>query len=554
MMLNKNQYGMKKNFIMFLCLVTVVFLTIIFCILNIVIYKSIYSEYSSEAQSRLSNAVKQTSDVYTRMVDKEQNIINSTLVMEELKNLKNYDINELVKSYDLLDRFFHGFDEYGKFSSEQIVMYLRGNHFPEGEYINRIERLEKKPFWNELENSQIYKSTWYYDDEYISVYRHLRYYDEDFGYLEVQVPLETIESIFEAINTEEYEKFEIISPTGETIYSGNTGSEQKFNFTLSGELPDDSVVVFSANKLYAMKSYFYYAVSIFVAFIIMAVLCYFIYTYIVGMIMSDLYKFILNIQSSEKVLLNADLIEVDGDKDIRHIKEKFKELITKNNRMHLKIEEINREKSRVELNFLQSCINPHLLYNSLSAIKWLMMDNVDNEVLSIIDDMTDYYRAVLAEGDEFISIREEIRLTERYVEIIKAAYSIDINLEIDAEEEILDCYIIKLLLQPIVENAVIHGVNGIDDARIKITVKSIEEDVIFEVADNGYGIDDETLKNLYDKNSRKGFGLRNSRKRIAVYYGKQYGISIDSKEGEGTKVSVRVKRINQKPDMKGIDI
>ena len=105
---------------------------------------------------------------------------------------------------------------------------------------------------------------------------------------------------------------------------------------------------------------------------------------------------------------------------------------------------------------------------------------------------------------------------------------------------------IKLLLQPIVENAVVHGVNGIENAQITVSARADGDDIIFKIIDNGYGMDKETADAAGVKN-KKGFGLENSRKRIRVYYGRGYGISLVSKKGEGTCVTVRVRRLTQKP-------
>lgn len=547
MKLDKNRFGMKKNLIMLLCILTVIFLTIIFCILNVILYKKVSSDYINEAKQRFEFAVDATNDTYQNMIDKEQNIINSTLITDEIRKIAGYDqsdINEIIKSYDLLDKFFLGLTEFGSFNSEQIVIYLHGDNFPEGKYINKIGRIQGSDIWEELESSAVYESTWAYSEDYVSVYRHIRNFDADYGYLEIKIPTEKTVGNFRNMRLSEHEALRIIGKDGDVLYSSRAGGN--YGFVIESTLADGNRAQFSANRFYIIKNYFIYAISLVVLFFAMLILCFFAYKRIIDVMTKDLYEFVLNIQNSEQMLLNPDLIHVDGDRDILQIKERFKELINRNNQMHSKIERLYKEKARVELNFLQSCINPHLLYNSLSAIKWLMMDSGNEETLGIIDDMTEYYRAVLSGGEEFITVDNEIRLIERYVQIIKTAYSIEIKLNIDVEKELLGCYVIKLLLQPIVENAVVHGVNGIENAQITVSARADGDDIIFKIIDNGYGMDKETADAAGVKN-KKGFGLENSRKRIRVYYGRGYGISLVSKKGEGTCVTVQVRRLTQKP-------
>lgn len=548
MKFDKNKFGMKKNLIMLLCVLTIIFLTIIFCILNVILYKKVSSDYINEAKQRFEYAVDVTNDTYRNMIDKEQNIINSTLITDEIKNITEYDqsnINDIIKSYDILDKFFRGLTEFGNFNSEQIVIYLNGDNFPEGKYINKIERIKNTDIWDRLEESAVYESTWTYNDDYISVYRHIKNFDADYGYLEIKIPTEKVIGSFRNMKLAKYEIVKIIGKNNNILYSSQ--NKKNYGFVIECTLADGNRAEFSANRFYIIKNYFIYAVSLIVLFFAMLIMCFFAYKRIIDVMTKDLYEFVLNIQNSEQMMLNPDLIQVDGDKDILQIKERFKELINRNNQMHNKIERLYKEKARVELNFLQSCINPHLLYNSLSAIKWLMMDSGNKETLDIIDDMTEYYRAVLSGGEEFITVDNEIKLIERYVQIIKTAYSIEINLVIDVEKELLNCYVIKLLLQPIVENAVVHGVNGIENAQITVSGRTDGDNIIFKIIDNGYGMDKATVDAVCVKKNKKGFGLENSRKRIRVYYGGGYGISLKSEQGKGTCVTVRVRKLMQKP-------
>ena len=194
-----------------------------------------------------------------------------------------------------------------------------------------------------------------------------------------------------------------------------------------------------------------------------------------------------------------------------------------------------------ELNLLQEQINPHFLYNALSSISVLAMGNGDKVASRAILYLSDFYRITLSKGKQDIPIREELNLLESYLKIQRMRFDDSIEVEYELDESLLDVHVVKLTLQPIVENAIHHGRD--DDSEVfHILIRLFEEQgkTVFEVIDDGCGMDPEKLMQLQNSmnHSEGGYGLRNVNIRIKLQYGSQYGVYIESERGFGTKIRI----------------
>lgn len=194
-----------------------------------------------------------------------------------------------------------------------------------------------------------------------------------------------------------------------------------------------------------------------------------------------------------------------------------------------------------ELNLLQEQINPHFLYNALSSISVLAMGNGDKVTSRAILYLSDFYRITLSKGKQDITIREELNLLESYLKIQRMRFDDSIEVEYELDESLFDVHVVKLTLQPIVENAIHHGRD--DDSEVfHILIRLFEEQekTVFEVIDDGCGMDPEKLMELQNSMNHfeGGYGLRNVNIRIKLQYGPQYGVYIESERGFGTKIRI----------------
>jgi len=207
---------------------------------------------------------------------------------------------------------------------------------------------------------------------------------------------------------------------------------------------------------------------------------------------------------------------------------------------------------KAELKALQAQINPHFLYNTLDTIVWMAETNKMEEVIEIVRALSSFFRIALSKGKDWIPIRQEIEHVRSYLYIQKIRYRDILDYEIEVDESILDGTILKLTLQPLVENALYHGIkNKRGGGTIWVRARRADHDlVLLEVHDDGVGftpykiakINSAITDHSDDKilQSESGFGLENVHKRIQLYYGKQYGLSIQSQYLEGTSVTVTI--------------
>ena len=192
-----------------------------------------------------------------------------------------------------------------------------------------------------------------------------------------------------------------------------------------------------------------------------------------------------------------------------------------------------------ELKALQAQINPHFLYNTLSLINWKALAAGEEDISRMTLALSTFYRTALNRGRNVLQVETELSNTRAYLEIQSMLHDGDFDYEIEAQTEILQCESLNLILQPLVENAIHHGIEEKTDGRGKITVRGWKEDncVWFMVEDNGVGMEQEVADKILTMES-KGYGVRNVDERIRVCYGEKYAMKVESVVGKGTKMTI----------------
>lgn len=207
------------------------------------------------------------------------------------------------------------------------------------------------------------------------------------------------------------------------------------------------------------------------------------------------------------------------------------------------------QKRLAEIKILQHQINPHFLYHTLNSIRWMSKiykaKNIDVMVTSLIK----LLKSTISNNDEYITINSEIELLQCYFEIQKFRFLDKFETQFIIDDEIKDCRIIKLLLQPIVENSLFHGIECMKQkGRIVISGSKVGEDIILIIDDNGVGMDEKMSELILEANhstnqDSKGIGLKNVNDRIKLHFGEKYGLKIQSKQKVGTRVEVKIPAI-----------
>lgn len=197
----------------------------------------------------------------------------------------------------------------------------------------------------------------------------------------------------------------------------------------------------------------------------------------------------------------------------------------------------------IELKYMQSQINPHFLYNTLDAIRWMAVVEQQEGIARQVEALSDIFRHALNSGMEMVTVEQETAHLQSYILIQKNRFGDRIQIHIHVEERLKQCKVIKLILQPLVENAIIHGLEEkVGGGTIRVTIQSEQDQICYLVEDDGVGAD-ETVINSYLQDSgesHNAFALKNIDERIKIKYGSSYGVRFRSQMGIGTRVEARM--------------
>lgn len=238
-------------------------------------------------------------------------------------------------------------------------------------------------------------------------------------------------------------------------------------------------------------------------------------------------------------------IVVDSENEIGSLTKSFNVMTQ---RIHELMAQNIREqeaKRKSELKALQSQINPHFLYNTLDSIIWMAEGKKNEEVVLMTASLARLLRQSISNEDELVSIGQEIEYARGYLTIQKMRYKDKLEFRIEVEPSILNIRLIKLVLQPVIENAIYHGLKY-KESRGLLLVKGFMKNgnAVLQVIDDGVGMDQETLDHIYERHKvdyhSNGVGIYNVQKRLQLYYGNEYGIVYESKPGEGTTATITI--------------
>ena len=238
-------------------------------------------------------------------------------------------------------------------------------------------------------------------------------------------------------------------------------------------------------------------------------------------------------------------LEVSSENEIGSLTKSFNVMTHRIQELMVQNIHEQEQKRKSELKALQSQINPHFLYNTLDSIIWMAEGKKNEEVVLMTASLARLLRQSISNEDELVSIGQEAEYARSYLTIQKMRYKDKLEFQIDISPAIFGVKIIKLVLQPIIENAIYHGLKYKDSKGFLIVRGYREgEKAVLEVEDNGVGMDEETLSHIFEKHKvnyhSNGVGVYNVQKRLKLYYGEEYGIVYKSKKNEGTRAVITI--------------
>ncbi|WP_454191197.1 sensor histidine kinase [Paenibacillus sp. Marseille-Q7038] len=262
----------------------------------------------------------------------------------------------------------------------------------------------------------------------------------------------------------------------------------------------------------------------------------------------------------KKLLHNIVLVEkgqfeqvelIRSRDEIGHLSNRFNKMSYELKRMVERMQQEEIEKAAAEMRALHNQINPHFLYNTLGSVKWIASMQQADKIVEMTDALISMLRYATRSDGTLVTIREEIENIANYVTIQNVRYYGCIQMRYEIEDRLMDYRMPKMILQPIVENAIFHGLAELEeDGVITIRIQPMGSDVTIEVCDNGVGMDHHTILNFREEKPEvgtgtTGIGLYNVQRRIQLHFGKPYGIQVDSQIGDGTMFTILLPAISE---------
>lgn len=259
------------------------------------------------------------------------------------------------------------------------------------------------------------------------------------------------------------------------------------------------------------------------------------------------------IQELEKSVNAIEAGELDtkvyagGSYEIQHLGRSIGDMAKRIQALMQDIVAEHESKRKSEFDTLQSQINPHFLYNTLDIIVWMIENEQKQEAVKVVTALARFFRISLSKGKSIIPVRDELEHVRNYLMIQQRRFKNKFVYVIDAKEEVMNLASLKLMLQPLVENAIYHGMEFMDgDGEIEIKVYQEQGELWFRISDNGLGMTEDQVENLLSEkphvSSRRGsgIGVKNVNERIKLYFGECYGLAIQSEPDEGTVILIHL--------------
>ena len=286
-----------------------------------------------------------------------------------------------------------------------------------------------------------------------------------------------------------------------------------------------------------------FAVFVVAAFLLVLVLT---NTFISSRITTPIQKLEKSVNAIEAGDLDTE-VYMGGSYEIRHLGRSIGDMAKRIKTLMEDIVAEHESKRKGEFDTLQSQINPHFLYNTLDIIVWMIENEQKQEAVRIVTALARFFRISLSKGRSIITVRDELEHVRNYLMIQQMRFKNKFVYHIDAGEEVMDLVSLKLILQPLVENAIYHGMEFMDgDGEICVKVYREAEDLWFRISDNGLGMTQKQVESLLDEKIHvssqrgSGIGVKNVNERIRLYFGADYGLTIQSEPDEGTTISIRL--------------
>lgn len=576
-------YDRQKIAVKFMLIFAAVLLVTILAT-SIVMYRRASDIIGQETENTMAGLMEQavlsTEDLY----DKVEDVCFRMYTMPSLgaiflRDSDDYSYNEQVADYYALAEIYNA--QMANRFIEGICMYFsNGGYYVDLQWACfSMKDAQALPWYGEMPENGAQK--WVYYDDYrkkneserfsASCIRTVRNKQgQTVGFIEVKMNRKYLREILQNINSVINGNVYEISADGRILATTEedmaVGSESLYTATIRELMEQDvksagirdgkerqriiMTEMTGGNYLFAVvpEHVFRARLSEFVFFAVVITLI----AIIAGLLMARLLsgqisKRIVRLSGSMKkaTLENTELAVIEKEDEITELSQSCNQMLTTSRRLVEDLYKVNIEKKESDLKLLQAQINPHFLYNILDSINWMAYRGETENVSKMTRLLSAFFRQALNRGEATVTVEQELEHVRTYLDILRLRYGDDIRYVIDVDPAILGQKTINLILQPIVENAVVHGIMEKEDPEGTVTIRGTHDEsyMVISIIDDGVGIPEDVIERItrgeLQPSSDGGFGLKNTNDRIRLHYGEEYGLMIESTK-LGTTVGVRL--------------
>lgn len=496
------------------------------CIFIVICTMYIYS--ASSALNKLKNELRVSLGRSAIQINSEfENCMNSAIKIatntEFISLLERDYLNSIETKLSVSNKISSYIDMLSPgFESEDgsVCVYSDNATLYKTMYLKNMEKIDNPSVVNELYEQKASDGVWCKDDYGFVFYKRIET-NNHHNLLQIKISQKRIKTLM---------------PESERFYFTLDNEAESEDVCFKEKLNNGYVLSVIVPSSEVRGIYVRNGIIFGVIFIALAALLYFVSKGIARALTNDVYRLIAAINGNDYVN-SIEKVTIKKYRDMEIIRSKLVEQLRMINTLHRSIEELEEKKKIAELETLQAKFNPHLLYNTLSVVKWDVMRGMKTDAAKILDRITEYYRMVF-NGETVIYLEEEVNLSQKYVGVMRLAREEDIYLSVNVDEKLREFKLLKMTLQPLIENSILHG----RSKNIEIYAKETDDCIEVGVRDNGYGMDPSKVNELNSENDEteskyKNFGIRNTRNRLFLFFGEErFKLAIESKQNSYTDV------------------
>ena len=514
--------------------------------------KSSIENYLTQAVSNMDNQLR----IYNNLSD-------YIAFNQQISHVVSHEYDSY---YDMYNQFSNVLDpmlaslKYFHSDINQITIYTKNNVVKHNTTLAPITEIENEDWYKIIKgNNDIH---WFVsqDEKKVFCARNIPTLENNYevGVLYVQVDYEKLFESFKQMNDSNYGIF-IMDELGDNIFNFDQFEDlnksrkmtfDEFNKGIGKENIYTIVTAHSVNNnwtvsLYKPQKLIYESTNFMITGNVIAIMLLIVFSIIITSVLSKvmvsgLEKLRANMEEVEKGNMEIT-VKSNNEDEVGALIRGFEKMIIQIKALIEDVYESRLIQKDYEMKALQAQINPHFLYNSLSLINWMALETDQEDISKITLSLSTFYRTALNKGKNILRVRDEIKNMRSYLDIQLMMHDYEFDVDVQVEEDILDYNILNLILQPLIENAINHGIDLKTNGRgcIKIIGEKQNDEIVLIVSDNGVGMSNEQAESILT-NKSNGYGVKNVNERIKLYYGEQYQLKIESEIGIGTKVKVTI--------------